>query len=720
MTSSSPRQQSTKTDPDFARRQMIAQVAMEILRSKDANAERQLDEKCSDPELRERVRSFLRHYAERQGSFLEPDVWVRATVQHVDPRSLLGTQIGRYKLLELIGGGGMGDVFRAEHVEMKKAVAIKLITPRIPLTPANIQTFRKEWEASGKLIHENIVLALDAGHSDGQYYLVMEWLEGTDLSRLIKLDGPLRIETACQLLAEAARGLSHIHSVGMVHRDVKPSNIFLTKSGAVKLLDLGIASTTIEPALEEIGHRDMSICGTLDYMPPEQWDQSTRVTSSADIYALGCTFYELLEGHPPFASERHLDLFSKLAAHRSEQVPLDGLRCGPLPAPVFELLALMLHKEPLKRPSAAQVVVSLESFLGRTGSTSVASLRKRNPRRAQSDMEQLVPRWGQCLVVGDTLQMCEYHQDRADVRLFEQREPDEIVEEHGSRIRIKRTPSLVALVGQMQHKTECAGHWGLMTGERDWLVANVQRFIRHYPATTNACVRVLQCGIAGHVHFLGNATLILRALRGASAQAQVQIVTVDRCPGPLLTSKALLAAIESDSPAPGIDDPWELSAGGHSLIVDDSLRRPIRILKGGLSQLSFEFATLDVTAPGELSCLAPVHVVLAHFLLNMWGTDALERVRRWGAEISKLIVTGGELLLAIDPAILPPSADVVSIRGILASQNLVCEEELAVWDLYDLDFKTRKDFLESGDDLHVVRESQLLRFVKRCDGSVPH
>jgi serine/threonine protein kinase len=705
-----PDEKTTKTD-SFARRQIIVDIAMAILKSKDGNAERFLHEKCSDPEIREAVRSFLRSYSQKQGSFLEPDVWVRVAMQHVDPRSLLGTQIGRYKLIELVGGGGMGDVFKAEHVEMKKTVAIKLITPRVPLTPANIQAFKKEWEAIGKIMHENVVLGTDAGQSDGQHYLVMEWLEGTDVSHLIKTGGPLSLEKACQIIAATAIGLSYIHSVGLVHRDIKPSNIFLTNMGGVKLLDLGIAAT-FDPANSVLDGSDLSVCGTLDYIPPERWNEPAKVAPSSDVYSLGCTFYELLQGHPPFASERHLNVLSKIEAHRNETVVLHGLRCGTLPTPILDILERMLHKDPLERPSASRVVEVIESYLGRIGSISTGYLPKRNPRRPQSDMEQLVPRLGKCSIEDGSLRLCEYHQDRADVRFFEQKLADEILEEEGNKIRIKRTPSLIALVSQMQHKTECAGHWGLMTSQREWLVNSIQQIFSSHVKSNVTPFRVLLCGIAGHVHFIGNATLILRALCDIDLNSKVQIVTVDQCVGPILLSQALLHAIENQQTTSWADESFQFSVAGQNLILDDNLKKPLKFIKEGSSRLDFEFSVLDVSAVGQLSRLAPVLVVLAHFLVNMWVTNVIDRVRAWSKEIEAVLVTGGELLLAIDSTILPSSADLASIREILASNNLVCKEEVAVWDLYDLDFNTRKAFLNGTNDLEVVRESLLMRFVK--------
>jgi eukaryotic-like serine/threonine-protein kinase len=225
----------------------------------------------------------------------------------------VGELVDDYRLVELLGEGGMGVVFRAVHMRLGKEVALKVIRRNRALDPHAADRFRREMLAVGRFKHPNLVEATDAGATDGMQYLVMEYLPGTNLSRLVARDGPLPLERACQLICQAAFGLHHAHEHGLVHRDVKPSNLLLGNDGTVRVLDLGLAllpNETEPPGSQPVTATPEAITaggddtltppgqqlGTHNYTAPEQLADSHRVDRRADIYSLGCTMVYLLTG----------------------------------------------------------------------------------------------------------------------------------------------------------------------------------------------------------------------------------------------------------------------------------------------------------------------------------------------------------------------------------------------------------------------------------------
>lgn len=223
-----------------------------------------------------------------------------------------GSVIREYLLLDPLGEGGMGQVFRARHARLDKIVAIKLIRRGRRDAPI-LQRFEREMRAAGRASHANLVHATDAGDTDGVPFLVMEFIEGADLAKLVRRHGPLRPADACEIVRQAALGLTEAHAAGIVHRDVKPSNIMLTPRGQVKVLDLGLAllqdieEPAVQPAGDELPTWDGSVAltgvnqmlGTRDYMAPEQTQTPHAVDARADVYGLGCTLLYLLTGLPP-------------------------------------------------------------------------------------------------------------------------------------------------------------------------------------------------------------------------------------------------------------------------------------------------------------------------------------------------------------------------------------------------------------------------------------
>jgi eukaryotic-like serine/threonine-protein kinase len=265
-------------------------------------------------------------------------------------------RVGPYRLVRKLGQGAMGSVYLAVHARLKRTVALKILAPRWVGVPVAVARFHREMEAVGRLDHPHIVRAIDAGEADGIVYLAMELVEGMDLSRLVAALGPLPVAEACALVCQTARGLQHAADRGLIHRDVKPSNLILGADGQLKILDLGLVhfhdECPDEPNLTATGQ----VVGTCDYMAPEQGDPALSVDARADVYSLGCTLYFLLSGRPPFSGPEHRTFWSKLHAHAREVVPpLRDAR----PDVSLELIAILeslMAKEPGARPGSAGAV----------------------------------------------------------------------------------------------------------------------------------------------------------------------------------------------------------------------------------------------------------------------------------------------------------------------------------------------------------------------------
>jgi serine/threonine protein kinase len=205
---------------------------------------------------------------------------------------------GKYAVLAPLGIGGMGQVFLAEHVVMRRRSAVKVLPPRLTADPAAVERFNREARAIAALDHPNIVRAYDIDNADDLHFIVMEYVDGVSLQDLVGHGGPVEPAAAANYVSQAARGLQHAHEAGWVHRDVKPANLLLDRSGMVKVLDLGLARLLAEDADPITGRLDA--LGTADYLAPEQGTDCHAVDIRADIYSLGATLYFLLTGTPPF------------------------------------------------------------------------------------------------------------------------------------------------------------------------------------------------------------------------------------------------------------------------------------------------------------------------------------------------------------------------------------------------------------------------------------
>lgn len=272
-------------------------------------------------------------------------------------------QIGAYELLRPLGRGGMGMVVLARHKSLQKVVAIKLLSSMVGDKPELVSRFQREMRAAGRLQHPAIVNATDAGQERGTHYLVMEYVAGLDLSRIARLVGKLSIADACEMMRQTAIGLSHAHAEGIVHRDVKPSNLMLDAAGHVKILDFGLAQINLwdEPVCEltTVGQ----LMGTIDYMAPEQAERIGAVDYRADLYALGATLFRLIAGRAPLAASPNMTLLEKVRLLGSQTSPLLSSVREDCPVELVQLVGQLLSRDPAARPaSAAHVAQSLEPF----------------------------------------------------------------------------------------------------------------------------------------------------------------------------------------------------------------------------------------------------------------------------------------------------------------------------------------------------------------------
>lgn len=267
-----------------------------------------------------------------------------------------GFILGKYRLLDRIGMGGMGQVYLAEHMTMRRRVAVKVLPPNRSENPFARERFLREARAAALLEHPNLVRAHDLETDGDVTYLVMDYIDGTTLHDLIMRRGPQPVVRVAHFLKMVAQGLQAVHERLLVHRDIKPANLLMDRVGVVRLLDLGLVRSELDDDALTRGE-GAKVVGTADYLAPEQAVSSSKVDGRADLYALGCTAYFLLTGEPPFQAEK---LSQKLIAHQvAEPKPLHQIR-PEVPVEFSEVIMKLLAKKPEDRhQSAAEVIAKL-------------------------------------------------------------------------------------------------------------------------------------------------------------------------------------------------------------------------------------------------------------------------------------------------------------------------------------------------------------------------
>jgi serine/threonine protein kinase len=271
-----------------------------------------------------------------------------------------GYFLGKYKLLQPLGMGAMGSVFLAEHKVMRHRVAIKVLARHLLTTPNIVDRFEREARAAAVIHHPNVVRAYDVDSEGDIHFLVMEYVQGEDLRKLVEKNGTLDPRVAAEYVQQVARGLDVAHRNGLIHRDIKPANLLRDQTGLIKILDLGLARLEDEAA-SVTQMNDVQVLGTVDYLAPEQARDSHNIDGRADLYSLGCTLYFLLTGVPPFpkgsAAERMLK-------HQTRR-PLDIRKRRPgVPDALVNICSRLMEKMPDKRfATAGDAATALGEFL---------------------------------------------------------------------------------------------------------------------------------------------------------------------------------------------------------------------------------------------------------------------------------------------------------------------------------------------------------------------
>jgi serine/threonine protein kinase len=331
-----------------------------------------------------------------------------------------GFRMGPYIVREQIGQGGMGIVYQGEHEQLRRRVALKVLTgPTAETKNVTLERFLREARAAAALDHPNIVRIHDVGQHGQIHYLVMEYVEGRTIDELITSSGPISAGRAVGYIAQAAAGLLHAHEKGFIHRDIKPGNLMLQADGSVKILDMGLARSFENPNDKLTEQFDAgAVVGTADFISPEQALNDPNIDHRADIYSLGATFYAMVTGQPPFTG----NTTQKLMQHQMREAPPLVSIDKTFPSDLSEVIAKMMAKQPHQRyDSMAEVIEALAPWMpdnvnpagGLSRKTSTGSLRQSKGKAGKGPLSSLVkgtklPPWaiyaiaaaGVCLVLG--------------------------------------------------------------------------------------------------------------------------------------------------------------------------------------------------------------------------------------------------------------------------------------------------------------------------------
>jgi serine/threonine-protein kinase len=308
------------------------------------------------------IPSFLLEVAIRMGTAAALAVYGAHRIESLRQQAARARTLGQYRLKQLLGAGGMGEVYLAEHLLLKRPCAVKLIRPERAGDPKNLLRFEREVRATAALTHPNTVEVLDYGHAeDGTFYYVMEYLPGLTLEQLVQWHGPLPPARAVHLLLQVCGALSEAHAAGLIHRDIKPGNVLVCERGGrpdvAKLLDFGLVQTM---GLQQDGQaltQEGAIHGTPAYMSPEQAAGKGDLDARSDLYSLGAVAYFLLTGRPPFVRDSAVQT---LAAHLGKPVVAPNRYRPDAPADLSAVVLRCLEKDPGRRfPDADELARAL-------------------------------------------------------------------------------------------------------------------------------------------------------------------------------------------------------------------------------------------------------------------------------------------------------------------------------------------------------------------------
>lgn len=349
--------------PDEEREELFCEL-LEV----EFAARRQIGELPALDEYRRRFESYATAVERQYNRFVKPH------------------ELQDYKILGLLGRGGMGVVYKAQQVQMSRTVALKVLSDRLVDDEQSVARFKREIQMTGRLSHPNILLAHDARMERGIYFLVTEFVEGICVSDLIKRDGRIGIADACEIVRQVAGALEYARSEDVVHRDIKPSNLMITPAGLVKILDFGLARLQAD-LVEQQASRQVTTpgraIGTLDYMAPEQYEDASSVDHRADIYSLGCTMYHLLVGQPPFGGPKYSSMIAKMRAHALAPTPKVTDQRGDVPPAVAAIVERMMAKHKNERfQTPGEVAAAVEPFAAGAGLSRLAS----DPEKTQAEV----------------------------------------------------------------------------------------------------------------------------------------------------------------------------------------------------------------------------------------------------------------------------------------------------------------------------------------------
>ncbi|NOT60848.1 MAG: protein kinase, partial [Acidobacteria bacterium] len=360
--------------PNLTEWRQIEDLYYDALELPDAERAAFLAHACAgDATLQREVVSLLAARAEAHG-FLSQSV---AGSAPLDASARLGTHVGQYQLLSLLGTGGMGEVFLAEDTRLHRQVALKLLPTEFSQNPQRIHRFEQEARATTALNHPNIVTLHDTGQHEGVYYIVTEFVDGQTLREHLNERGALPVNEALDLAQQIARALAAAHAADIVHRDIKPENVMLRRDGFVKVLDFGLAKLTDalpeakdETHDEENPHSALrtphsqtaagALLGTIRYMSPEQARGET-VDARTDVFSLGVVLYEMLTGKHPFARATATQTMAAILEAEPAALPAS------MPAPLQRLIAEALDKDSTQRlQTATEMATALQQLTEET------------------------------------------------------------------------------------------------------------------------------------------------------------------------------------------------------------------------------------------------------------------------------------------------------------------------------------------------------------------